>query len=158
MCCINALYRAIRESPRCKTPFVGDDVLGVPKSVNFVLVKRLFDFCSSSSHLQTKNRLFCGTPRTSSPTRLDLSCETNDTFDVGQDFKRSQNGRKMGVDTPKSLIFRSERALVIESVLYPTRHLRIWNFFHTHQRIRLRFIFTKTVFVAVISPSVHRHI
>ena len=105
MFCINALYRAIRESPRCKTTFVGDDVLGVPKSVNFVLVKRLFDFCSSSSHLQTKNRLFCGTPRTSSPTRLDLSCETNHTFNVGGDSKRSQNGLKMGVETPKGLTF-----------------------------------------------------
>ena len=89
---------------------------------------------------------------------VESSCQTNDTLDVAQDSKRSQNSRKMGVETPKGLIFRSERALVIESVLYPTRHLRIWNFFHTHQRIRLRFIFTKTVFVAVISPSVHRHI
>ena len=32
-----------------------------------------------------------------------LPSQTNDTFNVGQDDKRSQNGRKMGVETPKGI-------------------------------------------------------
>ena len=39
------------------------------------------------------------------PFRLWFS-QTNDTLDVGQDSKRSQNRSKTGVETPKSLIFR----------------------------------------------------
>ena len=37
---------------------------------------------------------------------VESPCQTNDAFDVGGDSQRSQNGRKMGVGTPKSLIFR----------------------------------------------------
>ena len=35
-----------------------------------------------------------------------LPRQTNNTLDMGQDSKRSQNGRKMGVETPKSLKFK----------------------------------------------------
>jgi hypothetical protein len=36
---------------------------------------------------------------------LNLSCQTNDTLDMGQDSKRSQNRAKIGVETPKGLTF-----------------------------------------------------
>ena len=123
-------------SLRCKTTFVGDDVLGVPKIIKFAIVKRLFDFCSSSSHSQTKNRLFCGTPRTSSPTRLDLSCETHDTFNVGGDSKRSHFSFREGFSYRVSFISNAALANMEFLSYSPTNKTS----FHIHKdSIRSRY-------------------